>query len=332
MVQDLILHIGHGKTGTSTLQRTLVASQSVLAGKGILHPSTAPHKHNHKPLIPRLLTPSDQSSGDTTANAQWNLTQSQIEQIKPHTLILSSEQLFRPWAPEQLTNLVQNLRSIAQHITVVAYIREPAGLALSTLQQSMKSRAFPATGLKLLNPRAVLEGYEKAGFDAVQVRAFDRKTLAGGSVIQDFFETALPDVDLADLVMTPDENTSMSAEAMSVLQDIHSGKRRLLIGKPRREVRDADQRLKGFTRPKLLPHMRDAIRASYDHYHWLREEYGVTFSGFDLPDMKPSDARKVLDQAKAIEDICPVDADRKSALWRDLNKPIAVARRLFKPA
>lgn len=286
-------------------------------------------------LIPYLIAREDRKQHSPEvdeARRLWREVVQQIEREAPHTVILSSEQLFRAWNPTQMASLVAKLRAVATTVTVVAYIREPAVASLSFLQQVLKTRALPDTGVTLLNPRSALEAYQAAGFDALKVRAFDRSLLVGGSVVGDFFATTLPDVSLSDIVIPDDDNTSMSAEAMAVLQDIHSGKRRFHIGKPRREVRRVDQNLAGFSRPKLRPEVRDAIHASFEDYDWLRDNYDVNFLNIKVPDMDPDAARAILSKAKTIEDICLVDSGRKAMLWQKLVKPVAMLRRLFRPA
>ena len=134
MTRQLILHIGPPKTGTTSIQRTLVASQNALLSRGILHPDTTPHKHNHRNLIP-YLTSSDTSEElpDTVQAAKvlWEGIVQEIERTDPHTIILSSEQLFRVWSPEQAQAITAKLRAVASHITIVAYVREPAASTLS---------------------------------------------------------------------------------------------------------------------------------------------------------------------------------------------------------
>ncbi len=334
LTRKLILHIGHAKTGTTTLQKTLVASRSVLSARGILHPDTAPHKHNHRSLIPYLVAAEgDAPTVDSHAASDlWHKVVAQIDRDNPHTIVLSSEQLFRAWTPSQLSALIEKLRGVTQEISVAVYVREPAALVLSLVQQGLKSRALSDKGIQMPNPRPALEAFQSAAFDVFKVKAFDRQALAGGSVVQDFFETFLPEVDLSDLILPEDDNTSMSAEAMAVLQDIRSGARRFHFGKPQREVRRADQQLDGFSRPQLLPEMRDAIRAGYPHYRWLKDTHGVVFSGLDVKEVDPAVAQQTLDGAKRIEDICKVDAARKAELWRKLSRPDAMIRRLLRPA
>lgn len=333
--RHLILHIGHAKTGTTTLQRTLVASKEVLSEKGVLHPNTAPHKHNHRMLIPHLLQPSDQDMTHPdveTAQGLWHELVQEVDRKAPHTVVLSSEQLFRAWKPDQMAAMKDKLQTIASKITVIVYVREPAATVLSGYQQALKSRALPAGGLRVPNTRAALQAFMDADFDDLRVKTFDRSLLAGGSIVQDFFNSVLPDVDPAELVAPEDDNTSMSAEAMAVMQDIRSGKRRFWVGKPRREVRFADHALDGFSRPKLLSEVRDAIRVTYEHYDWLRNEHGVTFPGVDMPDMTKAKAHEILQNVSAVEDFCKVDAERKAKLWAKLNRPSSMLRRLFSPA
>lgn len=335
MTRRLVLHIGHAKTGTTTLQKTLTASQSVLLEQGVLYPSTAPHKNNHRFLIPHLIESEDQQKTNPETREARELWQNVVQQIQreaPHTVLLSAEQLFRPWHPVQMNAMIAKLRSVATSIAVIAYIREPAALTLSLLQQGLKWRALPASGLKPPNPRPALEAYQKADFDDLTVRAFDRRMLAGGSVVQDFFANSLPNIDIANLVCPADDNTSISAEAMAVLQDIHSGKLRFQIGKPRREVRRADRQLSGFSSPQLRPEIRDAICASYEHYDWLHENFGVRFQGGEFSNMDLAAARTLLAEVNRVEDFCTVDSGRKSKLWHSLSAPIAMVHRLFRPA
>ena len=333
MTRKLILHIGHPKTGSTTLQTSLQAWRPMLAERGILHPDTGSH-YNHKTLLPYLLHGSDpKRAGPDVAEFEkrWRAVLTQIDAQDPHTIILSSEQLFRRKDSTEMVSLSSHLKRLASEIVVVAYLREPSALCLSAAQQQIKHRPF----FKIRDCgyfRASLEPYQSSGLGRMNVRVFARDKLQQGCIVHDFFGQNLPEFDVSGLPQPTDRNISMSAEAMSLLQEIHRGERRFSIAKPHREILKADQKLDGFTRPRMHAHVRSAIQARRADLNWLHEQFDVQFPDIDCSAMPIDEANRIIAGLDLVKDICPVDEERKGELWAVLTRKESMLARLLGPA
>ena len=325
MAQNLILHIGHPKTGTSTLQQTMRASHAVLADAGVLHPNTGPNVNN-KALIPHLVggepvgRHTDRRLGRTSKNAKansakiWANVLAQVKKQDPETVVISSEGLSRPRGRMEMQNMKDCLRELAPDCTVVAYLREPASFNLSRAQQMIKSQ--PNYFLSAKNYyRAMLEPYVLSGIGPMNVRIFDRNFLAQGDLITDFFEQNLPGFDIAGLSRISDVNTSFSAEAMALIQEIHRNERSFPRPYPRLLIAKVDHQLKGFSRPVMHEHVRKAIATRCSDLTWLNNELDLKFPNIDRSSLPLAEANDICNSLDRVEDLCMVDTDRKAELW-----------------
>ncbi len=333
MTQRLILHIGHPKTGTTTLQKTLQASRASLADAGILHPNTGSH-HNHKVLLPYLTSTQDNLDSNSTkvANSQkqWGNVIKEVTTSKPNTVILSSEGFFSGMDVNAFNNFCSHVKSLASETVVAAYLREPASLALSRAQQNIK-RSPNFTLRPKDYYRSSLEKFKNSGLGSMNVRVFDRKKLEEGDLVDDFFAQHFQDFDTELLTRSKDDNTSFSAEAMALIQEVQRQERSFPIGKARYLIEKADRELQGFARPRMHDHVRHAIQARCSDLDWLKDEFDLEFSKIDTTVMPNSEANRVCDALDKVEDMCIVDKDRKEALWNAACKGTKTSqlRRLF---
>ena len=176
--------------------------------------------------------------------------------------------------------------------------------------------------------RNVLEPFLTCGAGPVNVRLFDRSTLEGGDLVEDFFTHYIPDFDQRRLSRCKDTNTSMSAEAMALMQEINRKERSWpsvitfdkIIG-------SIDTQLEGYSRPRMHDHIRHAIQARCTDLDWLEDNFGLRFPGIDTTAMTRSEANQLCDNIDRVEDICSVDAGRKELLWLTAYKANTPLRR-----
>ena len=327
MTQQLILHIGHPKTGTTTLQKTLQASRPALLAEGILHPDTGPH-HNHKILLPYLtgnylasqtpasqLRKTDPTSVMLESSTKWASVLQDIRKHDPNTIILSSEQLFRVTNSGELQNLAGLIKPIAPVVVIAAYLREPASATLSTAQQLLKSQP----GFKMLPKdyfRRSLEPYTNCGLGSMKVRVFDRSSLEGGDIVKDFFKQHAPAFVSNKLTHHKDENTTVSPEAMALMQEINRMERSFPSIKAFKKIMNAiDTEVEGYSRPCIHDYIRHAMHARCTDLGWLEDKFGLVFPNVDTTAMSESEANRVCDSLDLVKDICEIDADRKEKLW-----------------
>lgn len=329
---ELILHIGHAKTGTTSLQKTLLESREYLEKNGVLYPYV-PHFNGNAILLgyhlfdtsslerPRKLWMGlSQEAAINTAKECWDTVRARVSQGGIDKVVISSEHFFSTFDDDALERAKAHFLDIADKIKIVAYVRSPAAQYLSNRQETLKTKA----GVHVLRERDELAknlARWAAHFpDSMSVNIFGRDSLLNDDIVSDFFARNLPDLDRALLAGgIKRENTSLSAEAMALLQDIKSGR---IDPKYNTDtvialVRRNDLMVARPTKPKLFPAIRQGvIDWCAPDLLWLQENYGIIFPDIDYATINSSTATPDQFDFVRIEDICTVCADRKARLWR----------------
>jgi len=288
---QLILHIGHAKTGTTSIQRTLHANRQGLLQQGVVYAPGEGISHNavvallgkgtsvpaHKEAHLRAQAAKDLQQMAATARSHGS----------DHVLI-SSEGLFA-LAREQMGRLLELLPLRFERIVVAAYLRRCSGLYISMTQQRLKSshvitspHEFRRDYLRFLQRWA-----EVAGRENVVLRPFDRSLLTGGDAVQDFLELLgdLTGIDANALSRPPGEaNPGLTAEQMVVLQQF----REEFLAGSRGSFHPASNRLVTFFqesgnapslemhRPELRPELMELVDS---RCHECNRELDVMFCG-----------------------------------------------------
>lgn len=294
----LLLHIGMGKTGTSTLQRTLRTNRSRLAKAGVLYPKgdRFPLKQ-HQGLMSLAVSPErlprefgtlrDMPPAEVEAIAEefWSDIRSQVEAAKPQTTILSYESLFY-LGPEELHRLHQRLREISDDIGVVAYVRHPSTHWLSVSQQKVKAShriTPPGTYHNALSTH--LKTFLTEFDGSVSARAFDPLVLEDRCIVADFLHHHVAGGEgLRQVVTVHNENESMSAEAMCILQALrrHAFADTSDVFAPESDealavLRSLEAAEPG-TAPVLHPGLQDVLTANHQaELDWLRNTFDMSF-------------------------------------------------------
>ena len=333
----LILHIGHPKTGTTALQTVLSANAERLLTAGVLYPTKAPPLfHNHSLAKPALTGRDDHVirrrnglSGEALrqlSERYWADVRAEAQAHPHQTVILSWEWL---WDAEtaRAEGFRDRLSAICDTVTVVGYLRDPARLFLSWMNQ--KSRGFQDISLFPADYyRSVVEAYRMSGFEAVSMNAFETAQLAGGDVVADFCGKYLPPALPALERGTAAErgNESVSNEAAALLQEMavaygtaSPDRKDPLRGKIVRALREADRALGGDLKPSLKPRIADALVARAADLTWLRDEAGIRFADVDYG-LVGTAGHPDLSALRKVADFSPVDPERLAAL-RAMTEP-----------
>lgn len=132
----VLLHVGHGKTGSSFLQAALANSPEALAAHGLGYPID--------PEVAENARRGGISSGNMAPSAR--ALQSALEQGwegPQDTLLISSESFFYKMRlkgfPEKLRQLLPDAE-----VQVLLYVRDPLEHAVSKYQQGVKRGGFEA--------------------------------------------------------------------------------------------------------------------------------------------------------------------------------------------
>jgi len=346
-----VLHIGSPKTGTTTLQRCLLASKKTLRALGVLYPRPPGGEKTHAVLLRGLFHPEHMPRierhrpADPRARERFlNELGAEIAASRPAALVLSYEGFFRLLPAAALPTIRHQLESFGtKEITIAAYLRRPSEYYLSALQQSLKASATPKPPATE-NLRAVLEPYgDVFGEQNLRVRRFHRESLEEGDIISDFVRNFLPEAAQAraELAKPGRVNESMSAEAMDILrryrQSFHpdeDGVFRRGSTRLHRQLSELDRHL-GLPRPRLRPDVAEAIDHQAVDLPWLRERHGVEFPGIDYGKIAPPPPVTAI--THQLEDLVVIDPEARRVLaealaaspwateftWRDLPRLVA---------
>lgn len=236
--------------------------------------------------------------------------------------------MFKVLQPKSGTNLAGRLNEIGyEDLEIPAYIRNPAERYISVVQERLKtiSHIMPPEPLYAVE---ILRAYQARFGSALKVRAYDRKTLDKGDVVEDFCNWT--GLNLPNL--RPDQrnsNTSMSAEAMSVLsrrpkRDLFAdlsqlkGNRHML-----RVLTQLDRDVPGATKPQLKPEAAENIIRLSAELPMLRDEFGISFPDVDyaLAGTLQYDKKPVPD----LSHICEFDAERRDLIEARLNEELSAS-------
>jgi len=186
---DIFLHIGHEKTGTSSIQRCLFDNQQELAAAGFLYCEPKPHSHFHFVTLLGLKTRSTHPQNKKNAEEALRRTKEHVAKGKYHTLIISAENFWT--LPSASIDRFMGLLGIPfKNRYACAYIRRPDNFYLSFLQQEVKgdSRIPMPWGFDRAYSRHLQTWMTVTGKDNMLVRPYDKSVLFKHDVVSDFLK------------------------------------------------------------------------------------------------------------------------------------------------
>lgn len=326
----IILHMGTPKTGSTSLQMGLNRIRNELLKEGVFYPVSPEIIFYSHHLLIALFGKTEfmevfQIRDFGSQENLLQLTRRFLSEIKEnagkmgcHTIVLSSELTFPGHPGKDPHKLVQSLKEISPDIEPVVYVREPASMYQSQIQQRAKGGNFLKPPNRT-NIRTGLEKIEEAFQRLPTVRAFDRKQLTNGDILDDFCSEVLGLKQLGPCLPRIEENVSLSAEVTSTLiaynkfvetmPDEEGKKRRAYVSRRITEFVDKENYL---TKLSLNPEVSKAIRESADDFAWLRDKFSIEFEELEYAKIK-SGNRKLLNCFEKPNDI--FDSDPQKQLW-----------------
>lgn len=324
---NLVLHMGHAKTGSTAVQKTLAAARTWLRKNGILYPETAIIPHNHRVLMPAIF--SDNLAGGlgirmgATPNEilkrselEWSSVYQQINSYNPKKIILSAEGWFKPLNDVSAQRILEKSLYISDRRPIVfAYIRSPSSFYLSNTQQRLRG------GRGLEDPKSfrrleAIKSFENFLNIQVNLRTYEGACLYNGDVVADFSEW-IGLSEMGQQYSIGRVNESVSAEAMSVLFNLaakNPPSTRHELTKQRKLTKivlSVDEELDNPTRPKLHTHVASYIDFLNNDFTDLYDSYSLFFSDIDYISLRRG--RKVeKPKISSIEDICEINFDRRN--------------------
>ena len=231
----VVLHAGSGKTGTSTIQSFLRDNRSRLAELGILVPKSAGAARHAK--LNLFMRPADELAD----SPRWHRREDQdlarfrrtfkrhlfaeIEAAGLPRVLFTDEEVFKA-SDAALRRLCRITRPIAASLREVVYLRRQDDHLVSRYQEGVKIgwvQRLEEWALEdfsdLYDYAARLERHRTLlAPDELVVRRFDRSFFPGGSLLQDFLDTAGIDLRADEMPPVPHRNQSLDAESVEFLR------------------------------------------------------------------------------------------------------------------
>lgn len=329
----LVLHIGSGKTGTTSIQKFFINNSDKLLNHGVFYPVKRSIVPNHI-LLPagfvrhgsistshnRFYLDSFDRFKKDYEKFKYALDQ-ELQKQKPDVMVLSAEQLFRDFSDKSTVSLKDFLKPYFDEIVVVAYVRDPVSDYASRVSQHIR------TGMLMLPPvvrdvRAVLQYYESQFPGCVKVNAFERDQLVEGDVVADFISKYVPEAMSIYIANKPSiQNEGLPVEILLKLQQVRlsfqpEGKRPqiattvLMSRITKNYLKHYSQKNSG--KVILKQEVKDYLESSAVDYVWLRDTYGVTFNSLDYERVRETENK--LSHYTLLSDVAIVDQSSLAAL------------------
>ena len=197
-MDQIFLHIGYPKTGTSAIQTTLHASRAALSEAGIVFPDVhaglcnviaAYFYERPQSLFPYCDMASDADEIQRCIEHGFYRIALDLKQSACSVAVISTESLIA-LNYASVCRLRDWVLSIAKKATVVCYVRRPTSYAASVIQERVKwgeRLPLPASDLPIPRFEHQLPNWEAAfGRENMVVRSASRDELIGHDVVMDF--------------------------------------------------------------------------------------------------------------------------------------------------
>ena len=223
--RKLVWHIGHHKTGSTSIQNTLAAGGVDVHGKTVLYTSA---QHNY--LVQHFRDWAARGVVRAGANIRPGLgkTAEILAESDFDLAIFSGENFEGANASDFRRMLEEFFLPHVSELQIVVYIRPHAARIRSSFAENVKLGSFDGTVAEFyasfrrrIRYTERLAPWQDEFEDALTVRPMVRERLRGGSAVEDFMSTALgPDV---PFTVTADRsvNESLSLEQLLLIREFH---------------------------------------------------------------------------------------------------------------
>jgi len=227
----IYLHIGHEKTGTTSLQTFFSMNQKLLLRKrGVLYPNlfptkTPPSYFNHAQFASGFLPENERSfarlPGGISISDAIAVLRSLINSRNPKKVILSCEQFSSRFKAEHIRLLKDSL-DFAE-VKVVSYLRRQDAYEVSRFSESLKYGETNWLDLTIKPKYRKLDYYanispwaEAFSSENIILKIFEPSIFIGDRLYKDFL-TAIDEEWQPRYTIPSTENTSISFEEASIL-------------------------------------------------------------------------------------------------------------------
>lgn len=221
MINELIVHLGDTKTGSTSIQKVLAQKTYEVPGQTLCYPT----KNNHIALAKTLT----QKPRFKERETRFSRIHQAFQESDADYGIISAEH-FQSVDPRMLNETIETYwPELRDRLRLVSYVRPHAGKFLSAFSERVKLGADLASveGLfetmsakELLDYTPRFEAGRKVFGSALSVRPFVRDRLYKGDVVQDFFKYFL-NSDAFEITGDTAANPSLTDSQLALLRVIH---------------------------------------------------------------------------------------------------------------
>jgi hypothetical protein len=288
MSKRALIHVGTGKTGTTSIQESLSSQKPKLAGIG--YPNVAGNAHhfldvvyNERAKLSRGYRTAYKDEAARLKDAE-TFRSRYLKRLTNNRAVIISSEFLNKFEESKIEALKEDLEACGYtKFRILCYVRNPISYYRSALQQSLKaSHAPPHPGQFRYGVRTTIERYRRCfGDENVVARAFD-SGLYEGDVVQDFVKQVenFFGVEISGL-KTKGQNYSISAEALFILQryrELYDFDSENMLTPKSELLREYLERLPAseITPIQLNPGVEALIyRRFEDEVNWIRENCNI---------------------------------------------------------
>ena len=222
MVSEIVFHLGDSKTGSTSIQQTLVAQAWTGSTKSLFYNT----RSNHIPLAHTLNRPKDKH----LVQKRWTALRADLERAEADIAVISAE-VFEFSDPDLFAETVrEHLGAWEGRIRFITYLRPHAERMVSTYAERSKQGLFSGsldemhdrlrgTGLLSYAPR--IAAWKAQWGEAYTVRPMIRSELHGGDVVEDFLSFVFRGDPVKPQAISG-ANESLTAADLAAMRLIHS--------------------------------------------------------------------------------------------------------------
>lgn len=217
---DFIIHIGDGKCGSTSLQRSLYDHREALATNGLIYDTISPQSA-HFSAITLIGGQTRGNDLEQKARAKKTLKKIQEHDLVGKTVLLSAENFFTHDPAEVLT-LCNRISARVGKVTAIGYVREPSSMYLSLVQQTLKANHIFPSPERYSRPLQKYVGAwrEALGHEHVYISSFDKRCLYGRDISLDFSRKVSQITEKNILLTSREQNSGLLAEQMIAMQSV----------------------------------------------------------------------------------------------------------------
>ena len=241
----VFVHIGTEKTGTTSIQDFFDLNRQTLHGLGIAYLRSIGHTNNRK--LATCCIGLDRKDDAISAlgieepekRKQWQSRiikelRSEVSNLSSNiqTIVISSEHFHsRLVSIQEVEFLHQILKTIADEIKIVVYLRPQVEMAISLYSTALKVGQYNSNILPKVNPeQSIYYNYQKLLWlwskvfkpENLIVRLFESQSMFNGNVIEDLLTNVLAvNYQYRDLVHVHKKNESITPVGQKILNSIN---------------------------------------------------------------------------------------------------------------